>query len=151
MNLHETMKSISRLGIDSAPLIYLVEKHSTYFDQMLFIIQQIHKGSITAISSTLTIIEVLIHPIRQSNTHLINEYRDILENSKGFDLVSLQPTVAHIAADLRAKYNLKTPDAIHVASAIHMDCDAFLTNDEGIKRVTEIPILLLDELKIESD
>ena len=38
--------------------------------------------------------------------------------------------------------------ALHVAAAIDASCDAFLTNDLGIKRVTEIKILVLDELEL---
>jgi predicted nucleic acid-binding protein len=40
------------------------------------------------------------------------------------------------------------PDALHVACAIDTGCDAFLTNDTGIKRVSEIRILILDDLEL---
>lgn len=32
-------------------------------------------------------------------------------------------------------------------TVIHTNCDALLTNDIGIKRVTELSILILDELE----
>ena len=57
--------------------------------------------------------------------------------------------IAESAADLRARYNLRTPDALHVAAGIDARCDAFLTNDTGIKRVTEIAVLVLDELELD--
>jgi predicted nucleic acid-binding protein len=50
---------------------------------------------------------------------------------------------------LRARYNLRTPDALHVATRIDATCDAFLTNDAGIKRVIEIAVLVLDELELD--
>jgi predicted nucleic acid-binding protein len=53
-----------------------------------------------------------------------------------------------LAAELRARYNLRTPDALHIACAIDTGCDAFLTNDTGIKRVNEIRILVLDDLEL---
>jgi predicted nucleic acid-binding protein len=65
-----------------------------------------------------------------------------------YQLVPITIPVAESAADLRARYNLRTPDALHVASAIHVGCEAFLTNDTGIKRVQELAILILDELEL---
>ena len=47
------------------------------------------------------------------------------------------------AADLRARFNLRTPDAIQVATAIIAGAQAFITNDARLKSVTEIPVLLI--------
>ncbi len=49
------------------------------------------------------------------------------------------------AADLRARYNLTLTDEFQLAIAIQAECDAFLTNDADLKRVTEIPIVVLSE------
>lgn len=69
-------------------------------------------------------------------------------NSGSYQLVPISLNIPESAANLRARYNLRTPDALHVASAIHRRCDIFLTNDAGIKRITELTILLLDELEL---
>ena len=49
---------------------------------------------------------------------------------------------------MRARYNLRTPDALHVATAVPAGCDAMLTNDAQLKRVQELSILVLDELEL---
>jgi len=72
-----------------------------------------------------------------------------LLNSGRFRLLQVTSRIAESAADLRARYNLRTPDALHVAAGIDARCDAFLTNDTGIKRVTEIAVLVLDELELD--
>jgi predicted nucleic acid-binding protein len=64
-------------------------------------------------------------------------------------LMPITTSVAERAAQLRAQYNLRTPDALHVASALEAACDAFLTNDLGLKRVTELRVLVLDELQLD--
>ena len=86
--------------------------------------------------------EVLVQPLRQNDIALVQRYEAILSNSNNFRLENITRPIARRAADLR------TPDSLHVATAIETTCDAFLTNDIGIKRVTEIPILLLDELEL---
>jgi predicted nucleic acid-binding protein len=48
---------------------------------------------------------------------------------------------------LRARYNLTLTDAFQLAVAIQTECDAFLTNDIDLKRVTEIPIIVLSEVE----
>lgn len=51
--------------------------------------------------------------------------------------------------ELRVNYNLKTPDAIQLATAMENNTDVFLTNDERLKRVKEIEVLTLIKIKKE--
>ncbi|MEO8395168.1 MAG: PIN domain-containing protein [Chloroflexota bacterium] len=101
-----------------------------------------------AVSSALTLTEILTLPLRLGKTELVNSYEEILLNGAHFYLAPIDTKTSRIAADLRARYNLKTPDALQVASALNESCDAFLTNDLSIKRITEIQILILDELEL---
>ncbi|MGF1503674.1 MAG: type II toxin-antitoxin system VapC family toxin [Anaerolineae bacterium] len=62
------------------------------------------------------------------------------------ELVGILMEIARSAAELRAHYNLRTPDARHIATAISAGCDAFLTNDKARRGVTGITALVLDDL-----
>jgi predicted nucleic acid-binding protein len=150
VNIGDALAGIQRLYTETAPLIYYVEENPTYLAKMNAIIEAIEDNPIEAISSVITLTEVLTHPLRLGQARLVQEYRDILLNSKEFRLLPITPRIAESAADLRARYNLRTPDALHVASSIDARCNAFLTNDVGIKRVTEISVLVLDELELTS-
>lgn len=57
--------------------------------------------------------------------------------------------IANQAAELRARYGLALPDSFQIAIAILSGCDAFLTNDLALKRVTEISAIVLDEMDTE--
>jgi len=48
-------------------------------------------------------------------------------------------------SDLRVAYGLKTPDAIHVATALLHGAQAFVSNDAGLKRVKELDVLVLED------
>jgi predicted nucleic acid-binding protein len=63
-------------------------------------------------------------------------------------MLPIDAVVADMAASLRAKYSLRTPDALQVGTAIVNRCEALLTNDNGLKRVSELSILVLDELEL---
>ena len=58
-------------------------------------------------------------------------------------LVDITADVAEKATELRANLNLKTPDAIHLASAILVKAAAFLTGDKGLARCGEVPVEVL--------
>jgi predicted nucleic acid-binding protein len=47
------------------------------------------------------------------------------------------------AASLRARYRVKLLDAIHVASALIHRANCFITNDEGLRKIQEVRILIL--------
>ncbi len=149
MKISDALEGIQRLYTETAPLIYYVEEHPTYVAKMDAIIEAIEDRPIEAVSSVMTLTEVLTRPFKLGNARLEREYRDILLHSGGFHLLTITARIAESAAALRARYNLRTPDALHVAAGIDARCDAFLTNDAGIKRVTEIAVLVLDELELD--
>lgn len=148
MKIQDALKGISKLALDTAPIIYFVEKHPDYLSKVRYIFQHIDMGQIMACSATITLTEVLNLPIQQNANQLIKDYEDILQNSKGFQLIPIDSSIARIAANLRAKYRLKTPDALQIATALETKSDAFLTNDFQLKRVQELPILILSNLVI---
>src|SRR5205823_2343575 len=105
-------------------------------------------GHIVLCTSVITLTEVLVQPIRQGDARLEQEYRDLLINSADFEMFPINSVVAEDAADLRARYNLRTPDALQIAAALEAGCDAFLTNDAQLSRVTELQIMVLDDLEL---
>jgi predicted nucleic acid-binding protein len=149
VKISDVLEGVQRLYTETAPLIYYVEENPTYVAKMDAIIEAIEDRPIEAVSSVITLTEVLTRPVKLGNARLEREYRDILLHSGGFRLLTITARIAESAAALRARYNLRTPDALHVAASIDARCDAFLTNDTGIKRVTEITVLVLDELELD--
>lgn len=62
-------------------------------------------------------------------------------------LIPIGQTTLREAARLRASTpSLRTPDAIHAATAITSDCTQFLTNDRQLRVVTGLHIVILDEV-----
>ena len=89
-----------------------------------------------------------MQPKRLGHTALENAYKSLLLSSRNFVLASLDDGVADLAADLRAHHNLRTPDALQVAASLSAGCDGFITNDSGLRRVSELRILILDDLEL---
>ena len=140
------LAGVDVLGIETAPFIYFVEQHPKYIDRMRSIFQQVNQGLPQVITSVITLTEVLVMPIEKDQERYQREYRAMLLRTKAITIVPVSVAIAEQAAHLRAKYRLRTPDAIHLATALALNRDAFLTNDLALKRVTELKILVLDEL-----
>jgi predicted nucleic acid-binding protein len=115
---------------------------------MLFIMRYVDSGRIDGTASAIALTEVLVQPLRSGNSALAKRYEAVLSNSLHFHLEPVSAKIARQGASLRATYHLRTPDALHIATALDVGCDAFLTNDLDIKRVTEINVLVLDELAL---
>ena len=94
----------------------------------------------------ITLSEVLVHPLSQGNIQLRDAYHRILLNSHDFATLSIDAAIAERAAELRARYGLRTPDALQIATALSAGCTAFVTNDVRLKRVTDLRVLILDDL-----
>jgi predicted nucleic acid-binding protein len=148
MKIDDALNGVSALGFDTAPLIYFVERNPTYLDVMRTIIQRVDAGRLAGYSSVVTLTEVLTQPKRFGNKEIENEYRSLLLRSRNFVLIGINSVIAESAAELRARHQLRTPDALQIAAALEVGCQGFLTNDRLLKRVDELRVLLLDELDL---
>jgi predicted nucleic acid-binding protein len=103
------------------------------------------KGNFTVVTSTVTLLEVLVHPLRSNNKELAAEYRDILLNSRLMTL-EISNAIAEQAARLRATHKIRTPDAIQLSAALEAGITHFFTNDIRLPEIPSIQILSLDAL-----
>lgn len=132
-----------QIGLDSNILIYFIEGHSHYGRLTQRIFQSIESGQNTGVCSNLSLLEVLVEPYRKNNDELVNQFYSLLTTYPHLTWVSLSTEIADTGARLRAKYRLKTPDAILLATTIHAGGTGFIGNDSYLKRVTELDILTL--------
>jgi len=135
----------ARLFIDTSPFIYFIEGHSEYGKLVRPVFRMVDTGRIEAITSTITLLEVLVRPLKTGNKILAERYREILLNSKGLSTFAIGHEAAEKAANLRAKYSLRTPDALQVSVGQLYGAEKFLTNDQRLKGLKEIEVVTLDD------
>ena len=147
MNLLERLPSVSRVFLDTAPVIYYVEENSHYLPRVEPVFSALDNGMLTAVTSSVTLAECLVMPFRQGRSELIEAFKDLIMAGDNTVFTSIDGAVAEKAGELRARYGLALTDAFQVAAALLSDCDIFLTNDIDLKRVVEIEVLVLDEVE----
>ncbi len=134
------------LFLDTAPIIYFIEKNPRYNELLKTIISLIDSRSAKGVTSTVTLLEVLVKPLRDGDKKLAEKYKTILLSANGLLAIEITHEISIQAAGLRALYNIRTPDSIQLAAAIALKADYFITNDHALKQVKEIKTILLDEM-----
>ena len=134
------------VGLDTTPLIYFIEENPTYLKLVSPFFEAIDQGEVSAVTSIVTLLEVLVHPFQHGDAALVQQYRDILLNAQGLTTIPLSQDIAEEAAHIRAAHNIRTPDAIQMATAIYVGASYFLTNDARLPSLPELKVLVLDQV-----
>ena len=137
------------VGLDTAPLIYFIEQNDTYLGLVRTFFKAMNQGQFQVVTSTLTLTEVLVHPIGLGNLELAQQYRDIIIDEENLATLPVSVKIAEVAAKLRAKQNLRTPDAIQIATAMEGGAKFFFTNDLRLAGVPDLQVLVLDRLLLQ--
>jgi len=102
---------------------------------------------ISVVSSELCLLETLVKPVREGKEKLADAFRALLLQSREFKLLPIDQSVIELAIHIRAKTGLKTPDAIHAATAISAGASLLLTNDPGFRRIPNLSVQILSDLQ----
>jgi predicted nucleic acid-binding protein len=139
-----TIPDNATVYVDTAPVIYSVELHPDYWTilQPLWVKQQAQK--ISLISSELLWMETLVFPLKTKNRPLTQLYEELLRND--IQIIAIDKTILSAAAEIRATTHLKTPDAIHIATALNIGCNLFLTDDAGLRNVLGLTVVVLKDV-----
>lgn len=148
MKLDDALKGVSRLAFDTAPIIYLIETNPAYDKLVSNIFNRVQTGEIEGWTSVISLSEVLVRPIASGRKDLQDAYRSLLLDSSNFHTLAINARVAENAAGVRSTYGLRLPDAIQIAFALDNGCQAIICNDHSMRRVTELAVLILDDLDL---
>ena len=119
-----------RVYLDSCVVIYLVEENQQFGPLVRRAIGRYPVAEFCL--SPLVYFECLVGGLKLGQAALVQQYKDFFSLCVCLEM----PLAAYrLAADLRAEYGLKTPDALHLATAKYHNCEVFLTNDDRLKRV----------------
>ena len=91
-------------------------------------------------TSTITLLEILVHPHRNQDLNMIRSYYGYLPRAPFLQLVPVTIEIADKAAEFRAKYGFKTPDAIQLGTALVEGATLFLTRDHEFRKQKEIEV-----------
>lgn len=134
------------IGLDTMCFIYQFAQHPRYQPLTHVLFELLENKKITAITSIVTVMETFVLPEREGDQDLLSEYEKIFQNLPGLTVIPVDWAVSRLTAKIRAKYpKIRIPDAIQLSAALFSGCKIFVTNDDQLKQVKEIPVILLKD------
>ena len=143
MGLIDDLK-LGPVALDTQIFIYFIEEEDRFLSLVKPLFEAIDRGELVGVTSGLTLMEVLVVPYRSGNSALADRYESLLTTSRGLRFVEVDRRLLKAAAQLRATFKFRPPDAIQVAAALVSDCKSFLTND---RRIPAVPGLKIIQMK----
>jgi predicted nucleic acid-binding protein len=137
------LKRNPRIALDTNVFVYQLESHPWYKPLTKVVFDEIAGGGISAVTSTITMTELLVPAYRNQDDQRVDEFYGILATYPNLEWLAPDLEIADLAAELRALYNLRTPDALHAATAIQAKATGFITNDPVFERVKRFETVVL--------
>jgi predicted nucleic acid-binding protein len=115
--------------LDACLVIYFLEAHPRFGAATRQAIES--AGDRRFCISPLVELECLVVPLREGNHKLVERYEAFFQHQQ---ILDIEAPVFRQAAELRARHRLKTPDALHLATARYHGCAEIWTNDDRLNQ-----------------
>jgi predicted nucleic acid-binding protein len=134
------------IALDTSVFIYQLEANVRYLALTDAIFSWLEQPGSKAVTSTITMTELLVQPYRQLDEQRVDEFYGLLSTYPNLDWIAPSLEIADLAARFRAEHRLRTPDALQAATAAHAQATGLITNDPVFERVETFQTLVLDQL-----
>ena len=140
------LPTTSLIGVDSNIFIYSVERHPQYFPALRPLWTAVSDGLTQVLISELALLESLVMPYRAKDQRLIADFEKFML-LPGIEIAPVTSAVMRDGAKLRAQLpRLRSPDAIHAATALGRRVTSFITNDLGFRAVQGLNVVIIDDV-----
>ncbi|PIS31695.1 PIN domain nuclease [Candidatus Saganbacteria bacterium CG08_land_8_20_14_0_20_45_16] len=134
------------IALDTMLFIYYFEAKHHFTPKIEQLLKKIEGGGIKGVTTVITLSEILVKPLTEGNIELADEYKNIINSFPNLYVLEINQQLAVLGANLKAKYNIKLPDALQMAGGLFGGAQAFVTNDKKLLKIEEIKVLTLDQL-----
>lgn len=134
----EKLSEGNTLGVDTVVFVYFLEHHPRHYAKAKTLFQRIETGELTGVISTLVFAELLVPAYRANDMERAEMLIQLLTSFPNLQALPLTSEISAEAARLRAVHGMRTPDAIHAATALKMNVDGIITNDRGFLRLADL-------------
>ncbi len=136
------------LAFDTPVWIHWVERNRDFVPAVVPLMRDLSEGRIVVVTSVVALVEILTGVFAKGDELRARRYRDVFDDTEGIALVDVDQEIAEGAARLRARYTLRTPDAVHLSTALAARASAFVTTDRRLARVREIDVRVLRPTRV---
>jgi len=140
------LTKVETVGVDTPVFIYHLEAHEKYAVLTQKIFSSMENGKWQGITSAITLMEINVHPWRVGREDVARKYEALLMNFPNLNIIHIDRDVARIASQLRARFDIRPPDALQIAASLVVGGRGFLTNDRRLSSLQSLTdIIVLDD------
>jgi predicted nucleic acid-binding protein len=144
--LTEKLAGYPLIGLDTSVFIYHLEANPAFSLLTQEIFSGVEEGDWSAVTSTITLMEINVHPFQLNRSDIARKYEALLVNFPNLSIVDIDREIARRAAQLRAEFRIRPADALQVAAGLVHKAGVFITNDQQLKRLKPlIEIVILKD------
>lgn len=150
----ESLKTLFKkhrvIALDTCVWIYHFEQNPEYAEITSRILTVVAKGQCKAIVSELTLMELITGPLKLGRQDIADEYETLLTHYPNLTLAPVTRAILLDAAQIRSLYGIRTPDAIHLATAKECGATLMVTNDLSWLKYPDLESLCLSTIARET-
>lgn len=138
------MAARSRVYLDANVFIAAFEHGGAHSDHAWWLLEAVDRGTIVALTSEISLAEVLVKPLEIGAEAIAEAYNNMLVSGPGFEVLPVRRDILIEAARTRARRgSVRLPDAIHMASARMSSCRFLVSDDRRIPSSDDLRVLRL--------
>ena len=137
-SITDLLKNHRIIALDTCLWIYHFERHPELSRPAEQILTAVAKGQCKAVASELILFELITGPLKLGRQDIADEYEALLMHFPNLTLAPITRNILLEAAQIRALYGFRTPDAIILATARKHDATLVVTNDQSWSRYPDL-------------
>lgn len=144
--LIQKLTKLQIVGVDTPVFIYHLEANEKYIGLTKNCFSSLESGRWQGVTSTVTLMEIGVHPWRVGREDIARKYEALLMNFPNLGIIDIDRDAARVAAQLRARFDIRPPDALQMGASLVAGARGFLTNDNRLSRLQSLAeIIVLDD------
>ena len=135
------------LFLDSGPLVRLLQMHPDFYPAVSGILDMAYEKNVQVLVSSVTLFEIAQKAFGANEGVLARQYREFFEHSRNVKACEVTGEIAVKAAEFAGTHKLNNEEAMRLATAYVCGADCVLTDCAAFLDMTDIPVVLLDEVE----
>ena len=144
--MNKALEKSRVLFLDTGAVVRLLQMHPDYYPVVSSVLDFAYENNLTILVSNVTLFELSKKAFAAGEGLLSRQYREFFEHSRNVKACEVTGEIAVKAAELAAK-NLSTEESMRLATAYVCGADCILTDCTAFRDMTDIPVVLLNEVE----
>lgn len=132
--------------MDTGTVVRLLQMHPDYYPVVSSVLDFAYENNLTLLVSNVTLFELSKKAFAAGEGLLSRQYREFFERSRNVRACEVTGEIAVKAAEFAGKNKLGNEEALRLATAYVCGADCILTDSAAFRDLTDIPVVLLDEV-----